>query len=84
MYNVMSPKAEEFISDEEIRTCLAYAEKNKNNRAVIEQILEKFNDSQMNVDELGAQVKRASELIKLCREKLRRAEAEVAEALKEE
>lgn len=41
MYNVMSPKAEEFISDEEIRACLAYAEKNKNNRAVIEQILEK-------------------------------------------
>ena len=39
----------------------------------IEQILEKFNDSQMNVDELGAQVKRASELIKLCREKLRKA-----------
>ena len=39
MYNVMSPKAEEFISDEEIRACLAYAEKNKNNRAVIEQIL---------------------------------------------
>ena len=37
----MSPKAEEFISDEEIRACLAYAEKNKNNRAVIEQILEK-------------------------------------------
>ena len=50
----------------------------------IEPILEKFNDSQMNVDELGAQVKRASELIKLCREKLRKAEAEVAEALKEE
>lgn len=34
----------------------------------IEEILEKFNDAQMNVDELGAQVKRASELIKLCRE----------------
>ena len=50
----------------------------------IEHFLEKFNDSQMNVDELGAQVKRASELIKLCREKLRKAEAEVAEALKEE
>ena len=39
----------------------------------IEEILEKFNDAQMNVDELGAQVKRASELIKLCREKLRKA-----------
>lgn len=41
MYNVMSPKAEEFISDEEILECLDYAEKNKNNRALIEQILEK-------------------------------------------
>jgi exodeoxyribonuclease VII small subunit len=50
----------------------------------IEEILEKFNDAQMNVDELGAQVKRASELIKLCREKLRKAETEVSEALKEE
>ena len=41
MYNVMSPKAEEFISDEEIRESLSYAEQNKNNREVIEQILEK-------------------------------------------
>ena len=41
MYNVMSPKAEEFISDEEIRECLDYAQKNKNNREEIERILEK-------------------------------------------
>ncbi len=40
MYNVMSPKAEEFISDEEIRACLAYAEANKTNRPLIESILE--------------------------------------------
>ena len=50
----------------------------------IEEILEKFNDAQMLIDELGAQVKRAAELIKLCREKLRKAESEVSEALKEE
>ncbi len=50
----------------------------------IEQILEKFNDSQIDVDELGTQVKRASELIKLCREKLHKAEIEVTEALEEE
>ena len=50
----------------------------------IEQILEKFNNSQMNVDELGKQVKRAAELIKLCKAKLRQAEAEVTDALKEE
>lgn len=41
MYNVMSPKAEEFISDEEIRECLEYAQKNKNNRELIDEILEK-------------------------------------------
>ena len=29
MYNVMSPKAEEFISHEEILDCLEYGEKNK-------------------------------------------------------
>lgn len=41
MYDVMSPKAEEFISDEEIRECLSYAEGNKRNRELIENILEK-------------------------------------------
>ena len=41
MYDVMSPKAEEFISDEEIQECLKYAEENKNNRELIEQILDK-------------------------------------------
>lgn len=41
----------------------------------VERILEKFNDGQMSVDELGAQVKRAAELIRLCREKLRQGRA---------
>lgn len=41
MYNVMSPKAEEFISNEEILECLDYGEKNKTNRPLIEEILEK-------------------------------------------
>lgn len=41
MYNVMSKKAEEFIDDGEILESLAYAEENKSNRALIEQILEK-------------------------------------------
>lgn len=44
MYNVMSPKAEEFISDEEIRESLEYARQNKNNREVIERILEKASE----------------------------------------
>lgn len=41
MYDVMSSKAEEFISDKEIRECLDYAEKNKNNRELVDQILNK-------------------------------------------
>lgn len=41
MYNVMSAKAEEFISDEEIKDCLSYAEENKNNREIIDAILAK-------------------------------------------
>lgn len=41
MYNIMSPKAEEFISDEEIRECLEYAQKNKHNEALIDEILNK-------------------------------------------
>ena len=44
MYNVMSSKAEEFISDEEIRDSLIYEEENKNNRDVIEQILKKASE----------------------------------------
>lgn len=41
MYDVKSMKAEEFISDEEIRATLDYAEKNKNNLALVDEILEK-------------------------------------------
>ncbi len=41
MYNVKSPRAEEFISDEEIRESLEFAEKNKSNVALIDEILNK-------------------------------------------
>ena len=40
-YDPRSLKAEEFISDAEIRETLAYAEENKNNLPLIEEILEK-------------------------------------------
>ncbi len=40
-YDPKSLKAEEFINDEEIRETLAYAEANKNNVALIDEILEK-------------------------------------------
>ena len=41
MYDPKSSKAEDFINDEEIRATLAYAEENKNNLALIDEILEK-------------------------------------------
>ena len=41
MYDVKSPKASEFISDEEIRDTLAYADANKDNLELIDEIIEK-------------------------------------------
>ena len=41
IYDPKSLRAEEFINHEEILATLAYAEENKNNRELIEQILEK-------------------------------------------
>lgn len=41
MYDVKAMKAEEFISDEEILETLKYADENKNNRELIEELLEK-------------------------------------------
>ncbi|MCQ2535747.1 MAG: [FeFe] hydrogenase H-cluster radical SAM maturase HydG, partial [Lachnospiraceae bacterium] len=41
MYNPKSLKAEEFISDEEIQATLKYADENKNNEKLIDEILEK-------------------------------------------
>ncbi len=40
-YNPKSKKADEFISDEEIRATLSYAEENKDNLALVDEILEK-------------------------------------------
>ena len=41
MYDVKSKKAEDFINDEEILNTIEYAEKNKNNRKLIQSIIEK-------------------------------------------
>ena len=50
----------------------------------VEQILARFNDEQMDIDEMGKQVKRAAELIRLRKERLHKVENEVADILKEE
>lgn len=52
--------------------------------AEVETILEGFDNEEYDVDLLSEKVKRATELIKLCREKLHKAEEEVAEVLKED
>src|SRR5574344_429072 len=41
MYNPKSEKAEEFISNEEVLNTLEYAEQNKNNVKVIDEIIKK-------------------------------------------
>jgi exodeoxyribonuclease VII small subunit len=56
---------------------LSYAEA----MAEVEQILARFNTQQMDVDTLAFEVKRATELIAQCKERLLRAEREVAEVL---
>ncbi len=50
----------------------------------IEAILDRFNREEFDVDALAAQVKRATELIQLCKKKLKKAEDDVAKVLKEE
>lgn len=52
--------------------------------AEIERILEKFRSEELSVDDLAADVKRATELVALCRERLRKAEEDVRKALGED
>ena len=47
----------------------------------VEAILAKLNSDSLDVDQLGTEVGRAAELIGLCKEKLRRAEEDVARVL---
>lgn len=49
----------------------------------LEAILEQIESGQPDVDELSGKVKRASELIKLCKGKLRATEEEIEKILKE-
>ena len=51
--------------------------------AEVEQILSELQQETINVDTLSERVKRASELITLCRAKLRKAEGEVTKIFAE-
>ncbi len=50
----------------------------------IEAIINSLSDNSIDVDELTVQVKRATELIKLCKERLQKIETDVNEILKDE
>lgn len=49
----------------------------------IEEILDKIENGQLDVDELTEKVKRVAVLLKMCREKLKSANDEVVKILKE-
>lgn len=50
----------------------------------IEQILERFRSDEMDVDTLAQEVKRATELITLCKERLTKVEKEVEQLFVEQ
>lgn len=52
--------------------------------AQIEAILRKFQGEDMDIDTLAAEVKRATELIEMCRARLAKAEKEVEKVLTKE
>ena len=49
----------------------------------IEEILEKIENEELDVDELAEKVKRVSQLLKICKEKLQTTNEQVEEILKE-
>jgi exodeoxyribonuclease VII small subunit len=51
--------------------------------AEIEEIIEKIENNELDVDELAQSVKRVAELIKLCKAKLRATEDELEKVLKD-
>ena len=51
--------------------------------AEIEEILQRMENEELDVDELSEKVKRVSELVRYCRDKLKNTEEEVEKVLKE-
>ncbi|MBZ4677256.1 MAG: xseB [Anaerophaga sp.] len=51
--------------------------------AEIEEILQRMENEELDVDELSEKVKRVSELVRFCRNKLKNTEEEVEKVLKE-
>ena len=77
--SIASASAETWSLD----SCISYAlEHNlRIKSAEIERILARFRNEEMEVDTLAAEVRRATEMIALCRKKLLRTEEEVKKIL---
>ncbi|MCD7963990.1 MAG: exodeoxyribonuclease VII small subunit [Rikenellaceae bacterium] len=50
----------------------------------VEEILERLNNDEMDVDVLASEVKKAGELIELCKNKLRKAEEDVQKIIRDQ
>ncbi len=50
----------------------------------LEEIAAKMESGEYDIDELSAQLKRANELIKLCKDKLKKADADIQKIIKPE
>ncbi len=50
----------------------------------LEAIVEKLENNEMDIDELSAQLKKAQQLIKLCKNKLTKTDAEIKKILEKE
>ncbi len=78
MYNPKSTKAEEFISHQEVLNTIEYAEKNKNNKSLINEIIEKAKKKK------GLSHQEASVLLACDDENLNKTIFELAKEIKEE
>lgn len=52
--------------------------------AQLEDIVSKMENDELDIDQLSAQLKKAKELVKLCKDKLTKADADIKKLLSEE
>ena len=50
----------------------------------VEKIIKKLNNDELDIDTISVDIKRATELIKLCKSKLKKSEAEITELFETE
>jgi len=78
LLNIKNPKSKiqnKFMAKQELNYNKAFAE--------LEKIVLQMENEEVQIDELAQKVKRASELIKFCKEKLYNSELEITKVMKE-